>query len=401
MIVLAIILSLIVYAYTKKIGTVVNPLVKFLMWDFLLYSMIPLVFAEMIGDETGKISKIILYYVVFYFFGYGSAIFFFDCKIYKHHIESARYVVRLKNYKFIIVSLAVFIFIFYICLMLQGGGGLMWIKNPRAAYIEYRAGVGFFWLLIQWISIILFTFIIYKNRPSSIMSLVVTSLPFMILGYFSGSKANILSFIVISIVYWNFNVAKISIVNITLISLFLLSLFAIVLGFQSVGFEQLGFNVSNYFSENFFVSMKYLNDEFYDPGYGVFLLSDLWYYVPRAIFPDKPYEYGVLMVHKVLFPGAAEQGNTPGTYEWLIFYLDFALLGVIIYGFGKGVWHSLLFKTYLNNKSSPVIFLLFIQFCIFQVLALLNFFAMVFIFIFMWMLRKFIFRNVFNDFAKK
>src|SRR5450830_1500114 len=39
--------------------------------------------------------------------------------------------------------------------------------------------------------------------------------------------------------------------------------------------------------------------------HGDVLLTSLWSYVPRGIFPDKPIVYGILHVNEIFFPGQA------------------------------------------------------------------------------------------------
>jgi hypothetical protein len=67
--------------------------------------------------------------------------------------------------------------------------------------------------------------------------------------------------------------------------------------------------------------------------WGDVTLSSLWSYVPRALAPDKPAVYGILLVNEHFFPGAAELTNTPAFGGAVEQYADFGVLGVLVFGF--------------------------------------------------------------------
>jgi hypothetical protein len=123
---------------------------------------------------------------------------------------------------------------------------------------------------------------------------------------------------------------------------------------------------SSYFKEYFDTTAQFLwrFDEF-GYRYGGAAVSDLWFYVPRGLFPDKPYEYGLTLIHQVLFPGMAETGNTPGILPWATAYLDFGVIGVFVSGILGGLWQRAAFEYFLKHRHSFFAFLLMMQFALF------------------------------------
>jgi hypothetical protein len=109
-------------------------------------------------------------------------------------------------------------------------------------------------------------------------------------------------------------------------------------------------------------------DEF-DLQWGYGSLSDFWFYVPRALYPEKPFEYGLTLIHKVLFPGSAELGSTPGVLPWALAYLDFGVVGVFFSGVFAGFIRRGAYESFLANQRSILAFVLMIQLSLMPVFA--------------------------------
>jgi len=84
--------------------------------------------------------------------------------------------------------------------------------------------------------------------------------------------------------------------------------------------------------------------------YGVASLSDLWFYVPRVLYPAKPFEYGLSLIYQILFPGMTELGHTPGILPWSLAYLDFGVLGVFVCGVFSGFLKRLSYDFFLRVR---------------------------------------------------
>jgi hypothetical protein len=106
--------------------------------------------------------------------------------------------------------------------------------------------------------------------------------------------------------------------------------------------------------------------------FGSASLSDLWFYVPRSIYPAKPFEYGLSLIHQVLFPGMAELGNTPGILPWALPYLDFGTFGVFASGVIGGMFKRLAYEFFLERRNSIFAFVLVMQLALFPIFIYAN-----------------------------
>ncbi len=149
--------------------------------------------------------------------------------------------------------------------------------------------------------------------------------------YFSGSKGAILVGVVITIIHFDRHHSRINLFSAFIIAFILIILFLTLL-FSQGAYDSL-FNSLKYFGIYAETTAIFINN-FDNIGfkYGLGHLTDLWFYVPRMFYAEKPYEYGVTLIHQYILPGAAESGHTPGVMQWALSYLDFGIFGVLFYG---------------------------------------------------------------------
>lgn len=251
----------------------------------------------------------------------------------------------------------------FAALAVVGGGGMRWLTDTRAAYISCRAGAGPFFAAMHWFLVFALLYYLWARHPRGIRLIIAVCL-FALGAYFSGSKNNILTMLVIGVVYCNFCIRRIPIFGYIVFIGISLSLFAVLLVIQGIEGHPLE-AFRSYFRDYFDVTAQFLW-RFAEFGfrYGSASLSDLWFYVPRGLFPDKPYEYGVTLIHQVLFPGMAETGNTPGILGWALAYLDFGVIGVFASGLLAGFWQRAAFEHFLEHRQSFFAFLLMMQFAL-------------------------------------
>jgi len=141
-----------------------------------------------------------------------------------------------------------------------------------------------------------------------------------------GSKAGMLSVVVAVGVYYNFYVREFRTTE---------CLLAVACGLPVVllspwlqgNFDSLRESLAYY--DYFDNAARYVGraDRF-GPPWGGTMLSTLWEYVPRALYPDKPYVYGNIVVNEYWFPGAAQEGYTPGWLPWILLHLDVGVVDV-------------------------------------------------------------------------
>ena len=236
---------------------------------------------------------------------------------------------------------------FFLILAVRSGTFLKWFIDPRDAYINNRVGNGLFYALsINFLSLSTF-FAFFQNI--SLKKLIFRFIFYSMLLYPYGSKGLYINlFIFFLIAIWRID-SKINLKVMlpTGIIIVLLVLFNFNSNLSNISFEQ----VSAYF-DYFFNAAIYYDDFFsgyHNLNYGKIYLSSFWEYVPRGIYPDKPYIYGILNIVEYYYPGGPESGNTPAFGGQVLEFADFGVLGVIlnsIFSFGL-IFKAIFLNTHL------------------------------------------------------
>jgi hypothetical protein len=124
---------------------------------------------------------------------------------------------------------------------------------------------------------------------------------------------------------------------------------------------------------------EYLNKKI-DLYYGRIFISDFWSLVPRSLYPNKPFAYGVVLINEYFFPGAAELTNTPAFGGPIAYFADFGIIGVILFTLFNPIIiiRSLLYiklvkninlKSVMNNNLYFLLFILFYSPYLFMLIA--------------------------------
>lgn len=257
----------------------------------------------------------------------------------------------------------------YAALMVSSGAGVLWLTDTRTAYQLSRSGSGQWWLMFQWLLMAAFFTLLFARpyKQLSLRRLMLYTLLFAMLLYFSGSKAAVLSALLVGVLYMHYFVRKIRPVKAAVFASLAIVCFLAQLVFAGIygTFAEAG----AYFVDYFYFGAEFLAriDEV-GHRFGEGWLSSLWFYVPRAVYPGKPYEYGLLLIHQTLFPGLAEEGTTPGIVVWALSYLDFGTTGVIAEGFLIGSFQRAVYLRFERHRSLSM-FMLLVSACYIPVLA--------------------------------
>ncbi|MEJ1338072.1 MAG: hypothetical protein RPU64_03925 [Candidatus Sedimenticola sp. (ex Thyasira tokunagai)] len=207
--------------------------------------------------------------------------------------------------------------IFFIVLVVSSGG--VFLLDPRKGYQYHREGVGFVWAFyILSVGAAYYFFVI--KQPINTTKVVV----FTILMFFTGSKQLILEVFIKSFLVYIWSGIKIKKWQIALGSIVLVILMLKL--FDQFGSGENFLNrVDRYFE---FMNLASLVFEDYEAGLldfqnGNITLTSLWSYVPRMLYPEKPYAYGTTYLVEIYFPGLAATGRTPSfgmlTHEFVDF----------------------------------------------------------------------------------
>ena len=259
-----------------------------------------------------------------------------------------------------------------------GGGYTLWLTSPRNAYQFYRNGAGPFFLLTQHLTIFLLAYLLWTARPAAAGATIV-ALAFEAVAWFSGCKEQMAAVLILSVAYYHFRVARVPTAVLALIGSCSLGALAAVLVVQS---GQTEIAIRN--DPSLYRLMSYLdffpNTVFYvsraseiGPRYGGAMLSTLWEFAPRALFPNKPYDYGALAINALLFPGLAELTFSPALLDWALWHLDFGAAGVLIAALVEGTVMRGAFEYYLCDPENLYAFECALQLGLFPIFILANF----------------------------
>ena len=229
------------------------------------------------------------------------------------------------------VLLLVFAATFYLLTSAEFGL-LNWLANPREGYQLYRTGQGHWYAIAT--SALSASYVLYfLSKPTAGHLLLRTAL-FIGLGYLLGSKFILLSFFAAAITFlwfirWPY-LKTLLVLGAPLV--FGLAVWNLYLA-TGDGFELS--TVVEYF-DYYKNAADYYRD--YLAGqiqlyWGQLTLSSLWAYVPRAIWPDKPVVYGIVLIDEIFYPGAAELASTPAFGGGVEQFADFGIPGLLFFGF--------------------------------------------------------------------
>lgn len=364
---LASILMLLVYARINivKFGSLVNPVFFVIAQEFGLrvllgyvayYYMFPVDPSLAVYlDEALFLS---FWFALFYIFGSLTKIRLLDSLILKISSCSVRsFSINSKKLgKYFSVLILGLGLISFVLLAYFGGGQALWLTEPRAAYLTFRTNFGFLWSLFASsipLSLLLY---IHSNKVKAGFKLAFITVLYLFVAYFTGSKQTMMGMLLALFFYITYFVRLISFKSSLFMFLGFLLLFLSTTILQG-SFDSIldAFQYFDYINSTamYLESQGSMSDI---RGFGY--ISTLWGYLPRILFPEKPYEYGVVLINSVLFPGAAEEGYTPGYYVWVLAHFDLGFVGVIAAGFFQGVVNSSFFRTFLADRSNVFLFII-------------------------------------------
>ena len=237
----------------------------------------------------------------------------------------------------------------YCALMIFSGAGTMWLTNTREAYSYHRAGVGVWWALALANLMLLFIVVLFRWGKSAKSAILLAGV-FMLLGYRLGSKSYTIVYLAMAVFFVHFCRRRIGARLLLLVGVLLVALVAVLLFLQgsAENFKDIISSLDYFPNTARFIS----GFQHFGLQYGNITLSNLWYYVPRALYPAKPFVYGQNLLTAWLHLGAAKQGFTPGMLQWwVVGYADFGVLGVIAAGLVDGWISKAAYEYFLLKRN--------------------------------------------------
>lgn len=369
-------LFLLIFAFLKHHGDLINPITSIVCLELIAMGLLS-AYSSIQGPASFGASAAAISYTLWLHiaYGIGVAVGYFSPKnpfrqTFSLGLRSLNFVsssIHIKGafwFALLAGSLAAFLL-----LARSDAENLLWITSPREAYISLRSGFGHWWLLYQACVVLSFLIALHgaaNSKCRKTLQLLAVSVAVLMM-YFTGSKTAVLLIPIIAAIHHHFYQSKLPISGLAVLAVVTAAFFLILLGPNG----ELGLfdGAIRYFAD--YVSVTALAINLIDfQGYteGLASLSSLWYFVPRSLFPDKPFEYGATLLHGMLFPGSAELGHTPGILPWLVPYMDFGLLGVIGYAVLLGSFSRAVYLEFLRTRDIGS-FLLMTSFCFVPPLA--------------------------------
>lgn len=229
------------------------------------------------------------------------------------------------------------------------------VLNPRLAYQIYRAGNGPFWTFYVFITAFFFTHLVLDNKLRIRFIILI-----ILLSWFTGSKQFILSATFASVylcassdLFVNSSLRRYFSVVRPFLYLLIPVIVAILLYLNFGGFADQPYNkLESYFSSCRHATMAVsdkLQHSFTMPGsmYG----SQFWSYIPRFIFPEKPFTYGSTLLNELYFQGLAELGATPSFGLYTSLFVEFGYIGFLLSPFDSSSLFALL-AIYVVSRPS-------------------------------------------------
>jgi len=217
----------------------------------------------------------------------------------------------------IFLIIAVIFFLFYV--LATNGEAL---TQPRLTYQSSRAGIGIFWS-----GFIVFSSMWYAVRVMNGANIFTSFFIYFIFCYFSASKGLVILATVPLLANPRMPLQK-KIALMVLCSPLIIYIFLSLFGQFGAGreFDNTLASRSLSYLNQFNLSAKVYNDYLLgkiDHTFGEIYLSGFWSYIPRAIYPDKPFTYGPIFLNELYFPGLAAKGITPSFGMFTTNFVDF------------------------------------------------------------------------------
>ena len=257
-----------------------------------------------------------------------------------------------------ILTMALVAVALFVYLTRRSGLGLLpWLLDPRYGYQYHRVALGHLYVVSLAIWNFIFLYILFF-KVRKVAHLILATIAFVSVLYFYGSKGLVVFAILESVVYYNFFINKIKLRW----ALIIFGLFVVVFSFVFSLYSRQKTDVSlgtkilcyaNYYNNARMFFSDF--DEDFEHEHGKEYLSSLWMYVPRAVYPDKPFSYGIVKyVVEKYYPGAGKRGHTPSFGSGMAAvesYLNFGFSGVVLVGFMRGYFSSLFYRYFLKFKN--------------------------------------------------
>ncbi|GHZ48425.1 hypothetical protein VCSRO125_2350 [Vibrio cholerae] len=274
------------------------------------------------------------------------------CRRKKYHPAIVFFDYKLKTNRMALLSVF-FLFMFFVCFFLlsRDFGFFNWILNPREGYQFHRVGSGHWYALSILFLSLSFVFCCSYVKRNNLLFLVFVF--YALLSFLLGSKGIILSYFISFVVILWFRRYKYLFHGLVLLCPLVFS--AMLINFSNTDLTDVLMYFDYYVNSSMYYEAFFSGD--IDLFYGDIMLTEFYSYIPRALFPEKPFVYGFLLVNEHFFPGAAEATHTPAFGGPINYFADFHVFGVILFSimdFSNILSVYLMYRLYLGSNFEMV-----------------------------------------------
>lgn len=264
-----------------------------------------------------------------------------------------------------IVSLAFLVaaVLLYLPVMLQFSSDLF---NPRAIYTATRTGFGVSYygsIVASYIFLILVLF----NAAWSWRLKLLALLFCMVFAYLHGSKGQILTMIFIAMLYYIVTSTRpvkfwvVAVLATLFGALGMVTFYSMTKGIEP---EELMMVMANYSDYNRNAVMLVDSEKYLQWG-RIFFEDNFFSRIPRALYPDKPKDYGSFSLALEYFPSSFYRDEGVPSFGVGVMYADFGILAVLmntVWGIFSGIVCRTLMAR-LRIYRNPADFVLLCFFC--------------------------------------
>lgn len=194
--------ALLVLFGIRRYHYAINPLFIFAFFDIGLLTVLSGAVAYGLSDGMELGLTTVLYLSMVYILGFFLIFlprrFYFPCLLFNGLLAVVGKTRGSAGYggvsQWLLIMIALVLFYF---LMISSGAGLLWLTDPRLAYLSYRAGSGYIYLMVQWVLLATLIYYIWTRKPRLTGLLWVVCL-YSLAAYFTGSKSNMLAGIIVA-----------------------------------------------------------------------------------------------------------------------------------------------------------------------------------------------------------
>lgn len=231
-----------------------------------------------------------------------------------------------------------------------------WLSDPRQGYQFGRKGVGIFYAMYWFFVTIAFIYLIYYWKYFGPMVRYFLVSAIVILCYLLASKRALIALFLFALLYYHYFIRRFNLLQLFFSGLSFAAFFVGYFWLLSGSFTGL----LEYFTyvSNSSVIFEALHSGDLSYGYGAINLTRLWEFIPRILYPEKPFIFGGAYVTEYISPGKAEEGHSLGMLDFTIYFFDFWFLGVILFALFVTSYTAFIYNIFLRNRNSFIYFVL-------------------------------------------